>query len=54
MGMKMYYIRHKTEGWGMDKHGRWTDNIRQWEIYTRRDSCMNAMLNYPESTLGIL
>jgi hypothetical protein len=52
MGMILYYVRNGS--CGMDKHGRWTDNARQWEVYSRRDKAMDVIALYPESTLGIL
>ena len=55
MGFILYYVRHPN-GWGQDKHGRWVEDARQWETWTRRAEAMRAVAVYAHegATLGIV
>ena len=55
MGHTLYYVRH-PQGLGQDKYGRWVDDARQWEVWTRREDAMRAVALYEHdgATLGIV
>ncbi len=45
MTMRYFYIK-TLDGLGLDKHGRATDNIRAWHLYTDRMQAINMAALY--------
>lgn len=56
MGFTLYYFAKNIDGvrCGLDKHGRWTANIREWETYTDRFKVTQNLSPDAGEYLGIL